>query len=71
MGEQTRPRPRCIPQHLRVVEPEAFAAPAALLFDLSDADGSVDDSADEAGDEFSVHAGRGRVDEESVGSRIA
>ena len=70
VGEQTRPRPRCIPQRLRVFEPEPFAAPPALFFDLSDADGSVDDSADEAGDEFSVNAGRGRVDEEGVGSRI-
>ena len=68
VGEQTRPRARSVPQRLRVVEPEAFAAPSALFFDLSDADGSVDDSADEAGDEFSVHAGRGRVDEEGVGS---
>ena len=71
VGEQTRPRPRCIPQRLRVVKPQAFTAPSALLFDLSDADGSVDDSADEAGDEFSVNTGRGRVDEEGVGSRIA
>ena len=70
MGEQTRPRPRCIPERLRVVEPQAFAAPSALLFDLGDADGSVDDSTDEAGDEFSVHAGCGRVDEEGVGGRI-
>ena len=38
VGEQTRPRPRCIPQRLRVVEPEAFAAPSALLFDLCDTD---------------------------------
>ena len=38
VGEQTRPRPRCIPQRLRVVEPESFAAPSALFFDLSDAD---------------------------------
>ena len=70
MGEQTRPRAGGIPQRLRVFEPEPFAAPPALLFDLSDADGSVDDSADEAGDEFSVNAGRGRVDEEGVGGRI-
>ena len=70
VGEQTRPRPRCIPERLRIVEPEPFAAPSALFFDLSDADGSVDDSPDEAGDEFSVHAGRGRVDEEGVGTRI-
>ena len=70
VGEQTRPRTRRIPQRLRVVEPEAFAAPSALFFDLSDTDGSIDDSADEAGDEFSVHARRGRVDEEGVGGRI-
>ena len=70
VGEQTRPRPRCIPQRLSVVEPQAFAAPSALLFDLSDADGSVDDSTDDARDKFSVNARRGRVDEEGVGGGI-
>ena len=69
MGEQTCPRTGGIPQCLRVFEPEPFAAPSALLFDLSNADGTVDDSADEAGDEFSVNAGRGRVDEEGAGGR--
>ena len=38
VGEQTCPRAGGIPQHLRVFEPEPFAAPSALLFDLSDAD---------------------------------
>lgn len=52
VGEQMCPRAGGIPQRLRIVEPELFAAPFALLFDLSDADGSVNDSADEAGDEF-------------------
>ena len=70
VGEQTRPRAGGIPQRLRVFEPEPFTAPSALLFDLSNTDGSVDDSADEAGDEFSVHAGCGRVDEEGVGGCI-
>ena len=67
VGEQTRPRPRCIPPCLRLFKPETFAAPPELVFDLSDTNGSVDDSADEAGDELSINAGRGRVDEEGVG----
>ena len=67
VGEQTSPRPGGIPLRLHVFEPEPFTAPPELGFDLSDTNGSVDDSVDEAGDEFSINAGRGRVDEEGVG----